>query len=70
MVSASLPLLPQALLRQLKIGGRLVAIVGEEPTMEAQLVKRTEENAFSTVNLFETVVAPLVNAQQRDKFVF
>ena len=69
-VSASLPLLPQALLRQLKIGGRLVAVVGEEPTMEAQLVKRTEENAFSTVNLFETVVAPLVNAQQRDKFVF
>ena len=69
-VSASLPLLPQALLRQLKIGGRLVAIVGEEPTMEAQLVKRTEENAFSTVNLFETVVAPLVNAQQREKFVF
>ncbi len=69
-VSASMPLLPQALLRQLKIGGRLVAIVGEEPTMEAQLVKRTEENAFSTVNLFETVVAPLVNAQQREKFVF
>ena len=69
-VSASMPVLPEALLRQLKIGGRLVAIVGEEPTMEAQLVKRTEENAFSTVNLFETVVAPLVNAQQRDKFVF
>lgn len=69
-VSASMPLLPDALLRQLKVGGRLVAIVGEEPAMEAQLVKRADEDAFSTVNLFETVVAPLVNAQQPDKFVF
>ena len=69
-VSASMPELPEGLLRQLRIGGRLVAIVGEEPTMEAQLVKRTDENAFSTINLFETVVAPLVNAQQPDKFIF
>lgn len=69
-VSGSMPFLPEALLRQLKIGGRLVAIVGEEPTMEAQLVKRTDENDFSTVNLFETVVAPLSNAPQREKFVF
>ena len=69
-VSASLPFLPESLLRQLKIGGRLVAIVGESPTMEAQLVKRTDENAFSTVNLFETVVALLVNAQRPGKFVF
>lgn len=69
-VSGSMPVMPDTLLCQLKIGGRLVAIVGEEPTMEAQLVKRTDENAFSTVNLFETVVVPLVNAQQREKFVF
>ncbi len=69
-VSASMPVLPESLLRQLKIGGRLVAIVGAEPTMEAQLVKRTDDDAFSIVNLFETVVAPLVNAQQPNKFVF
>ena len=70
MVSASMPVLPESLLRQLKVGGRLVAIVGEEPTMEAQLVKRVDENAFSTVNLFETVVASLVNARQPHKFSF
>lgn len=69
-VSGSMPFLPESLLNQLKIGGRLVAIVGEEPTMEAQLVKRTDEAAFSTVNLYETVVAPLVNAPQRPKFTF
>jgi len=69
-VSGSMPYLPEALLQQLKVGGRLVAIVGEEPSMEAQLVKRTDENAFTTTNLFETVVAPLVNAPQRAKFIF
>ena len=50
--------------------GETVAIVGESPVMEAQLVKRSDENAFSTVNLFETVVAPLVNAQRPESFVF
>ena len=69
-VSASMPALPEALLRQLKVGGRLVAIVGKEPVMEAQLVKRTDANAFSTFNLFETVVLPLVNVQHSDPFVF
>ena len=69
-VSASMPSLPEVLLRQLKIGGRLVAIVGTEPVMEAQLVKRTDENAFSTVNLFETVVLPLVNVRHSGAFVF
>ena len=69
-VSASLPFLPETMLRQLKVGGRLVAIVGEEPTMEAQLIRRTDENAFSTVNLFETAVPPLFNAQRPGKFVF
>jgi protein-L-isoaspartate(D-aspartate) O-methyltransferase len=69
-ISASLPVLPEEFLQQLKVGGRLVAIIGEEPAMEAQLIMRTEENAFNTINLFETVVAPLSNALQRQKFVF
>lgn len=69
-VSASMPVLPDEFLSQLKVGGRLVAIVGEDPVMEAQLVTRTGENAYSTINLFETVVAPLVNAVQREAFVF
>jgi len=69
-VSASTPVLPESMLKQLKIGGRLVAVVGEEPAMQVQLVTRTEENAFTTINVFETVVAPLVNATQREKFVF
>ena len=70
MISASTPVLPDAILRQLKIGGRLVAVVGEVPAMEVQLVIRTAENAFNTINIFEPVVAPLANATQSDRFVF
>lgn len=69
-VSGSMPVLPDALLKQLKIGGRLIAIVGEAPVMQMQLVTRTEEDAFNTVIVLETVVAPLENTAQRDKFVF
>ena len=69
-LSGSTPVLPEGLLRQLKIGGRLVAVVGELPAMQVQLVTRTGEDAFSTSVVFETVVAPLVNAQQGTKFVF
>ena len=69
-VSGSMPVLPESLLKQLKIGGRLIAIVGEAPVMQMQLVTRTEEDAFNTVVVLETVVAPLENTAQRDKFVF
>jgi protein-L-isoaspartate(D-aspartate) O-methyltransferase len=69
-ISGSMPVLPPALLKQLKVGGRLVAFVGEAPVMHAQLVTRTGEDAFNTINLFETVVAPLANTAQRESFVF
>lgn len=69
-ISGSLPLLPEAFLQQLKVGGRLVAIIGEEPVMEAKLIIRTDETAFNAVNLFETVAAPLLNAVQGEQFVF
>ena len=69
-ISGSMPVLPSELLKQLKLGGRLVAFVGEEPMMHVQLVTRTGEESFNTVNLFETVVAPLTNAVQRESFVF
>lgn len=69
-VSAALPMLPPELLKQLKVGGRLVAIVGEEPIMRVQLVTRTGEEAFNTINLFETVAAPLLNPVRNDAFVF
>jgi protein-L-isoaspartate(D-aspartate) O-methyltransferase len=66
----STPVLPDALLRQLKVGGRLFAVVGEAPVMQARLVTRTGEAAWRTDVLFETQVKALRNAAQPERFVF
>ncbi len=69
-VSGSLPELPHELLDQLKIGGRLAAIVGRAPAMQAQIVTRTGAQGFETLPLFETVVKALCNARQPTAFRF
>lgn len=69
-VSGSLPELPAALLKQLRLGGRLAAIVGSAPVMEAVLVTCTGEGIYNTVNLFETVVAPLDGITAKPAFAF
>ena len=69
-LSGSTPRLSETLLRQLKVGGRLIAVVGEAPVMVMQLVTRTGEDSFTTVSVLETLLAPLLNAPQRSKFVF
>lgn len=69
-VSGSLPVVPEELLQQLKVGGRMAVFVGEAPVMEAQLVTRTGETTFASLNLFETVVAPLQNAPAKERFRF
>lgn len=69
-VSGSLPTLPEALLKQLRVGGRLAVIVGEAPVMEALLVTCTAEGIYNTVNLFETVVPALDGATAKPAFAF
>ena len=69
-VSGGLPFVPQALLEQLKVGGRLFAFVGEAPVMKARLVTCEGEGRFRTEDIFETVVPMLKNAPQRDAFSF
>lgn len=67
-VTGSLPVLPDSLLRQLKDGGRLFAIVGDAPAMEAVRVVRLGGDRFHRDSLFETVLPPLVNAPQPQRF--
>jgi protein-L-isoaspartate(D-aspartate) O-methyltransferase len=69
-LGASTPVLPDALLAQLKPGGRLFAIVGEAPVMEARLYTCIAPGSYNSTGLFETVVAPLKHAQQRERFQF
>ena len=69
-LTGSTPLLPRAFLEQLDIGGRLFAVVGEAPAMSARLVTCTAPGAFNRTDLFETVLAPLVNCERPPRFRF
>ena len=69
-VSGSLHALPQSLLDQVRVGGRIAAIVGDAPAMTAVVVHRTGEQAWKTVNLFETVVKRLRDAPRISRFTF
>jgi len=69
-LTGSTPVLPKALLDQLAPGGRLFAVVGELPVMVARLVTCSAPGAFRSVELFDTVLAPLVNAEQPPRFKF
>lgn len=69
-LTGSTPLLSDAFRRRLRVGGRLFAITGTAPVMQAQLLTCTAPGAFRSVTLFETCVAPLVNAPQPAAFVF
>jgi len=61
--------LPETLRASLTIGGRLFAVVGAPPIMEAKLLTRIEENAYAQEEIFETVLSPLVNSP-RAQFIF
>ncbi len=61
---------PQALLTQLKIGGRLIAIVGKEPIMHAQVITRTTETNFTATDKWDDNAPPLVSFPQPDTFKF
>jgi protein-L-isoaspartate(D-aspartate) O-methyltransferase len=69
-LTGSTPVLPRALLDQLAPGGRLFAVVGEAPVMVARLVSCSAPGAFRSVELFDTLLAPLANAEQPPRFRF
>ena len=62
--------LDPALLHQLAVGGRLFAIVGRAPAMEARLVTRTSDRQWDSEGLFETVVPYLTGAGPPQRFDF
>ena len=56
--------------QQLKIGGRLFAIVGQAPNMHATLLTRLAEDQWQTQVLFETLIPPLLLKQNQKQFIF
>ncbi len=69
-LTGSVPVLPDAFKDALKPGGRLFAVVGDAPAMQARLLTREVSGAFVNANLFETSIAPLQHALQPERFVF
>jgi protein-L-isoaspartate(D-aspartate) O-methyltransferase len=69
-ISGSLPVLPEAFLAQVKVGGRIAAIIGEAPLMTAHIITRVSEAAYDTVKLFETDVKPLITTVAPSRFKF
>jgi len=69
-LTGSTPLLPERFFDQLAPGGRLFAVVGEPPVMAARLVRVEAPGARASVDLFETLIAPLVNALAPARFEF
>ena len=68
-ITGSLPILPEIFQRNLSLGGRLFAIVGDAPAMEAILITREKDNEYSHKVLLETDILALINAAQPERFV-
>lgn len=69
-LGGSTPILPERFFEQLTAEGRIFAVVGEKPAMRARLVHSEAPGATTATDLFETVIAPLVNAAAPARFEF
>jgi protein-L-isoaspartate(D-aspartate) O-methyltransferase len=69
-VTGSLPVYDTRFEQALRVGGRLFAVVGVAPVMDAVLVRRVDSAEWIRESLFETVIDPLVNATAPQGFVF
>lgn len=70
LLSGSVAQVPQKLLQHLKVGGRLITIVGDEPVMRATVVTRTGEASFTTLQPWDTVAPRLLNFPEPSHFQF
>jgi protein-L-isoaspartate(D-aspartate) O-methyltransferase len=69
-LSGSVPEVPQVLLGQLNIGGRLLAVVGEDPVMRASVITRTGEQQWQTAQPWDTVAPRLQGFPEPNRFSF
>jgi protein-L-isoaspartate(D-aspartate) O-methyltransferase len=69
-LTGSLPVYDPRFESLLKPGGRLFAVAGQAPVMEAQLVRLNSSKVRDLHSLFETVIDPLTHAATPSHFVF
>lgn len=70
LLSGSVTEVPHVLLDQLKVGGRLAAIVGDEPVMRATLITRTSSTDFRTTTPWDVNAPRLQNFPEPSRFQF
>ena len=70
LLSGSVGQIPQDLLQRLNVGGRLAAIVGDDPVMQCTIVTRTSATDFRTSATWETVVQRLQGFAEPERFQF
>ncbi len=59
-ITAAMKTIPTSYKKLLKTGGRLFVVTGDAPAMTAYRVTRTDENKWTTEELFETVIEPMI----------
>ncbi len=69
-ITGSMPSLPEQFKQDLQIGGRLFAVLGTAPVMEATLITRVNADEWQEEVLFETEIAPLQNCPSAIRFEF
>jgi protein-L-isoaspartate(D-aspartate) O-methyltransferase len=69
-LTGSTPVLPERFAEQILPGGRMFAVVGDAPVMQARLMHWSAPDARTVSDLFETVVDPLENALTPARFEF
>ncbi len=70
LLTGSVPKLSEKFEQSLNVNGRLLAVVGDAPNMEVQLITRISNTEFKHENLFETVIPALKNAPEPARFSF
>lgn len=69
-ITAAFVTLPESYLHSLKLGGRLLAVIGKAPAMSVQLINRVSEWEWQTISLFETVIPVMIDAEPKAEFEF
>ncbi len=59
-ITAAMKTIPESYKKLLKIGGRMFVVSGDAPAMTAYRVTRTEKNKWTTEELFETSIEPII----------
>lgn len=69
-LTGSLPILTEQLKQALAVNGRLFAVLGDAPSMQATLVTRLNNDQWQVETLFETVRPRLADFKEVEQFIF